>query len=133
MLARDRTGDRAVFVHAEVRGRFLGAFGRRVGELPFSGDVALGRLLGLLRLADFESMAVHKDHLDLCFFLEDVSISNHKICDFPFSIEPKRPATPKISAGDKVSARSAASGASPASIDFFAALTMSFGVAMPPE
>src|ERR1700731_2321862 len=48
-----------------------------------------------------------------------------RLAIFPFSMEPRRSATPKISAGVRVIARSAASGARPASIDFFAAFRTS--------
>src|SRR5260370_1167037 len=53
-----------------------------------------------------------------------------RLAIFPFSMEPKRSATPKISAAVSVSARSAASGARPASIDFFAALRTRFGAVL---
>src|SRR4030095_5243007 len=56
-----------------------------------------------------------------------------RLAIFPFSIEPRRSATPKISAGESVSARKAASGASPASMDFLAALCRSFGFVVAPE
>ena len=49
----------------------------------------------------------------------------------PLSIDPMRPATPKISAALSVSARTASSFFRPTSIDFFSAFTMSFGVSMP--
>src|SRR5262245_10668714 len=50
-----------------------------------------------------------------------------------FSMELVRSATPKISAGERVNARIAASGERPASTDFFTALTISVGDVMPSE
>src|SRR5204863_1420285 len=82
-LARESAGDRAVFIHGEVGSRLLGTIRRGVGKSPFSGDVAFRRLLWLLRVANFESAAVYKNHFDLGFFLEEVAIGNHKIRDFP--------------------------------------------------
>src|SRR6266566_2016861 len=52
---------------------------------------------------------------------------------FPVSSEPRRSATPKICAGARVSARSASSAESPASMDFLTAFKMSLGAEIPPE
>src|SRR2546430_13015727 len=54
-----------------------------------------------------------------------------RLAIFPFSMEPVRSATPKISAGERVSARIAASAGRPASTDFFTALTISAGEGKP--
>ena len=56
-----------------------------------------------------------------------------RLAIFPFSMEPVRSATPKISAGEIVSARIAASAGRPASTDFFTALTISAGEVIPSE
>src|SRR5207237_7198300 len=45
-MAGDRAGNRAVLVHHEVGGGFFRAFRGGVGQLPFSSDVSLRRILG---------------------------------------------------------------------------------------
>src|SRR2546428_13945709 len=74
-VASDGAGDRAVFLHREISGRFLGPpVGRGIGELPFSSDVAFRRLFRFFWLANFKSPAVNEDHFDFRFFLEEVAI-----------------------------------------------------------
>src|SRR5205823_10374185 len=63
-FAVDSAGDRAVLIHGELSRRFLGPFRRRVGEFPFSSDVAFRRPLGLLRFANLKSAAVDKNKFD---------------------------------------------------------------------
>src|SRR5229473_7776066 len=60
-LAGEGAGNRAVFFHGEVGGRLVGPLGRGEGKFPFTGDVTLRRILGLLRLANFKSAAVDKN------------------------------------------------------------------------
>src|SRR2546429_593300 len=75
-LAGHGAGDGAVPVHGEVGGGLLGTIGRGVGKVPFTGEVAFRRLLGFLRLANFKPMAVDENHLDLRFFLEEITIGD---------------------------------------------------------
>src|ERR1700746_4012296 len=84
MSACNGAGNRAVFVHVEVSGGFIGtAVGPGVGKLPFAAHVAFRRIFGLVRLADFKSAAVDKNKFDLCFFLEEFAVSDDKIRDLP--------------------------------------------------
>ena len=80
-LARERAGERAVGRHGEVGGRFFRALGRGVGELPFAGQIALGRILWLFRLVDRESSAIDEDVFDFCFFVEQVAVGDDQVGD----------------------------------------------------
>ena len=83
-LAGERSGNGSVGRHRKVGGRFFRALRSGVGELPFSGDVTLGRILGLLRLAYFKAVAIHEDELDFCFFVEEIAVGDYEIGDLAF-------------------------------------------------
>src|SRR4029077_628042 len=79
VAARDgeRPGKGAVAGHYEIDRGLFRPFGRGVGQLPFSCEVALGRVLGLFRFAGGEFAAVDKNKFDLGFFVEDVAVGDN--------------------------------------------------------
>src|SRR5260370_29509749 len=81
--AGQRAGKRAVSGHYEVYGGLFGPFWRGVGEFPFAGEVTLGRILGLFRLADGEFASLDEKEFVFCFFVADIAISDNQVADLP--------------------------------------------------
>src|ERR1051326_203038 len=69
-LAAQGSRDGAIGRHCELRGRFFRAFRGGIGQLPFTGNVALGKILGPFGLVDFKTVSIDKNHFYLCFFVE---------------------------------------------------------------
>src|SRR5262249_24406316 len=74
----------AVRGHCQINGAFFVAFGRSVFQFPLATEIAFGWILWPVEFANFEFLAVDKNHFDFCLFSEEIAVGDGQVRDFAF-------------------------------------------------